>query len=83
MHKPDSLHAAVANSGWKAAVVLSSAAFLIYVSLGLVGHYALRSNAFDLSVFDYALWTTASGGPVGYVRYSGIRCLPSIGCPLC
>jgi uncharacterized membrane protein len=46
---------------------------LVYLALGLVTHRALGTNAFDLSVFDYALWTTASGGPLAYVpmfRYS-------------
>jgi uncharacterized membrane protein len=42
-------------------------AFVVYSALGLVTHRALRTNAFDLSVFDYALWTTSSGGPLGYV----------------
>ena len=49
------------------ALVLCVAAFLIYSSLGLAAHRSLHSNAFDLSVFDYAAWTTASGGPIAYV----------------
>ena len=49
------------------ALALCAAALLIYSSLGLAAHRSLQTNAFDLSVFDYALWTTASGGPVGYV----------------
>jgi uncharacterized membrane protein len=40
---------------------------VIYSSLGLAAHRALQTNAFDLSVFDYALWSTATGGPAGYV----------------
>ena len=40
---------------------------LVYAALGLVTHRALGTNAFDLSVFDYALWTTGSGGGVAYV----------------
>lgn len=48
-------------------LALCVAALLIYSSLGLVAHRSLHTNAFDLSVFDYALWTTASGGPIGYV----------------
>ena len=43
------------------------AAFLIYSSLGLAAHRSLHTNAFDLSVFDYALWSTANGGPIAYV----------------
>lgn len=46
---------------------LCAAAFLIYAALGLTAHRSLHSNAFDLSVFDYAMWTTASGGPIAYV----------------
>jgi uncharacterized membrane protein len=49
------------------ALGLCAAALLIYSSLGLAAHRSLQTNAFDLSVFDYALWTTASGGPLGYV----------------
>ena len=36
-------------------------------ALGLAAHRSLHTNAFDLSVFDYALWSTATGGPVAYV----------------
>ena len=50
-----------------AAFGLCIAALLIYSSLGLASHRSLHTNAFDLSVFDYALWTTATGGPVAYV----------------
>lgn len=42
-------------------------AFLVYGTLGLVGHFSLRTNAFDLSVFDYAIWSTSTGGPLAYV----------------
>jgi uncharacterized membrane protein len=48
-------------------VVLCAAAFLIYSALGLAAHRSLQTNAFDLSVFDYAAWTTVSGEPIGYV----------------
>jgi uncharacterized membrane protein len=51
----------------RSALVLCASAFLVYSALGITAHRALHSNAFDLSVFDYAIWTTASGGPVGYV----------------
>jgi uncharacterized membrane protein len=50
-----------------AALTLCAAAFLLYTGIGLTSHRSLHTNAFDLSVFDYALWTTASGGPIGYV----------------
>jgi uncharacterized membrane protein len=49
------------------AIVLCAAACLVYSSLGLAAHRSLHTNAFDLSVFDYALWSTATGGPVAYV----------------
>ena len=49
------------------AVLLCAAAFLLYAALGLASHRSLHTNAFDLSVFDYALWSTATGGPIGYV----------------
>jgi uncharacterized membrane protein len=51
----------------RAAPALCAAAFLLYSALGLAAHRSLHTNAFDLSVFDYALWNTASGGPVAYV----------------
>ena len=49
------------------ALVLCVGAFLFYSALGVAAHRSLRTNAFDLSVFDYALWTTAAEGPVAYV----------------
>jgi uncharacterized membrane protein len=49
------------------AVVLCISAAAVYSALGLASHRALHTNAFDLSVFDYALWSTATGGPLGYV----------------
>lgn len=49
------------------AVALCTSAFLIYSSIGLAAHRSLHTNAFDLSVFDFAMWTTASGGPIAYV----------------
>ncbi len=51
----------------RSALALCASAFLIYAALGVAGHRALHSNAFDLSVFDYALWSTATSGPVAYV----------------
>jgi uncharacterized membrane protein len=49
------------------ALALCACAFLIYAALGLASHRSLHTNAFDLSVFDYALWTTAAGDGVAYV----------------
>ena len=56
-----------AGQGREAALALCAAALLIYSSLGLAAHRSLHTNAFDLSVFDYALWTTGTGGPIAYV----------------
>jgi uncharacterized membrane protein len=44
---------------------------LVYCSLGLVRHYSLETNGFDLSVFDYALWTTGTGRGTAYVPMFG------------
>jgi uncharacterized membrane protein len=49
------------------ALALCAISVLLYSSLGLAAHRSLHTNAFDLSVFDYAMWTTASGDPIGYV----------------
>jgi uncharacterized membrane protein len=49
------------------AVALCAAAFVFYSILGLAAHRSLHTNAFDLSVFDYALWSTATDGPIAYV----------------
>ena len=51
----------------RAAPSLCVAGLLLYAALGLASHRALHTNAFDLSVFDYALCSTATGGPVAYV----------------
>jgi uncharacterized membrane protein len=55
----------------RAAGIVCVAAFLLYAALGVVTHRDLRTNGFDLSVFDYAVWTTVSGGPIGYVPMFG------------
>jgi len=39
----------------------------LLLALGLGAHRALRTNAFDLSVFDYALWCSIRGDGLGYV----------------
>jgi uncharacterized membrane protein len=55
----------------RVALVGCACAFFVYSALGLTTHYALGTNAYDLSVFDYALWTSVSGGPVAYVPMFG------------
>ncbi|HSL24261.1 MAG TPA: DUF2079 domain-containing protein [Vicinamibacterales bacterium] len=42
----------------------------IYVPLAFIAHYSLKTNAFDLSVFDYALWS-ATQGSAGAVPFMG------------
>ncbi len=54
---------------WFVAIPLG-AWLLLYVPLGLVRHYGLQTNAYDLSVFDYALWN-ALHGAAGYVPFFG------------
>jgi uncharacterized membrane protein len=50
-------------------VVLAAWVF-IYTTRALNAHWAFRTNAFDLSVFDYALWSTGRIG-LGYVPFMG------------
>lgn len=59
--------AAMGSLSLRVALGACVCAFFVYSGLGLLTHQALGTNAFDLSVFDYALWTTTSGGPLGYV----------------
>ena len=42
----------------------------VYVSRVLLEHYSLQTNAYDLSVFDYALWTSLQGSAM-YVPFYG------------
>lgn len=42
----------------------------IYLTRAVTGHYSLQTNAFDLSVFDYALWGFLDGRP-GFVPFFG------------
>lgn len=53
------------------AILVCALALTVQCAAGLGGHHAFRTNAFDLSVFDYALWTTATGAPVAYVPMFG------------
>jgi len=46
----------------RAIVVLAIGAwFVLYLWRALAGHWSLGSNAFDLSVFDYAFWNIGQG----------------------
>jgi uncharacterized membrane protein len=59
------------DGGVFAPALTCALAFLFYSTAGLLAHRALQTNAFDLSVFDYALWSTASGGRVAFVPLFG------------
>jgi uncharacterized membrane protein len=63
--------AAMHGTGRPFALAVCAAAFFVQASLGLVTHRALGTNAFDLSVFDYAVWTSAGSGRLGYVPMFG------------
>ena len=57
---------AVSKTAW--ALV---ATWLVIYSIRIVaGHYSLGTNAFDLSVFDYSIWSLAHGGN-GFVPFYG------------
>ena len=43
----------------------------VYLPILVVNHLTLRTSAYDLSVFDYALWTTLHGPRAGYVPFFG------------
>lgn len=40
-----------------------------YVAVLSLDHLTLHTNAFDLSVFDYALWSTSNGPRLGWVPF--------------
>ena len=42
----------------------------LYLVVGLVLHFSLRTNAYDLSLFDYALWNSLRGR-LGWVPFIG------------
>lgn len=58
------------NAANPAAGVLLGAWLLLYAWRTVVGHLSLATNAFDLSVFDYALWSLEHGGG-GFVPFLG------------
>ena len=51
-------------------LVLLTAWLGLYLWRSLTAHFSLETNAFDLSVFDYALWSLAHGQP-GFVPFIG------------
>jgi uncharacterized membrane protein len=51
-------------------LVLLTAWIGLYLWRSLTAHFALETSAFDLSIFDYALWSLAHGQP-GLVPFAG------------
>jgi uncharacterized membrane protein len=43
---------------------------VLYAIVGIVSHLSLRTNAFDLSMFDYALWNSLNGR-LGWIPFVG------------
>ena len=45
---------------------------VLYVWRGVANHFSLNTNAYDLSVFDYALWSITNGqhGAVSFLGHS-------------
>jgi uncharacterized membrane protein len=56
---------------WPGLVWFVLACAAISGSMVVADHLTLGTNAFDLSVFDYALWSTAQGGRDGFVPFLG------------
>jgi uncharacterized membrane protein len=50
-------------------------AWAVHLFLAITAHNQLRTPGFDLSVFDYAIWSTATGGGVGFVPMFGYSLL--------
>jgi uncharacterized membrane protein len=50
-------------------------AWVAHVVIGLSTHQQLRTPGFDLSVFDYAIWNTGTGGPLAFVPMFGYSLL--------
>ncbi|HEY6358000.1 MAG TPA: DUF2079 domain-containing protein, partial [Vicinamibacterales bacterium] len=55
---------------WAGAVAVASSWAVLYGWRAYAGHASLHTNAYDLSVFDYALWNTWHGR-VGFVPFFG------------
>lgn len=50
-------------------------AWAVHLFLAVTAHNQLRTPGFDLSVFDYAIWNTGTGGGVGFVPMFGYSLL--------
>jgi uncharacterized membrane protein len=53
-----------------AAEILVGVFTAMYAVIGIISHLSLRTNAFDLSIFDYAIWNSLNGR-VGWVPFIG------------
>lgn len=71
---PSALRATQQERSWwqaSSAMGLLVALWLCWsVWRAVTGHYALKTNAFDLSVFDYSLWSLKNGA-LGFVPFYG------------
>jgi uncharacterized membrane protein len=54
----------------RGAEILIGISTALYAVIGIVSHFSLRTNAFDLSIFDYALWNSLNGR-TGWVPFVG------------
>ncbi len=54
-------------------LVICGCAFvwLCHLFIGITAHQQLRTAGFDLSVFDYAIWNTGTGGATAFVPMFG------------
>jgi uncharacterized membrane protein len=50
-------------------------AWIAHLFVGITAHQHLRTPGFDLSVFDYAVWNTGTGGAVAFVPMFGYSLL--------
>ena len=65
-----SLLAAMASARFTPVTVSVAVWIPLFASLVVGSHLSLGTNAYDLSVFDYALWNTVQGDP-GHVPFFG------------
>jgi uncharacterized membrane protein len=61
------------SAQWVPLLVLIVAWAGIFWFLTLLNHLTLRTNGFDLSVFDYALWSTTHGPSLGFIPFYHLR----------
>ena len=66
-----------ASASIKNAIVIGGCvlAWIAHLFIGITAHQQLRTSGFDLSVFDYAIWNTGTGGPIAFVPMFGYSLL--------